>query len=188
MSTKIKILDRRSLTQVRLKIEAMHERAQNNIPAWQALLDWWTDGNRQHFGTQGARWRTPWKGLNPNYLRFKRSEGWMGDVLVRSSDLRRSLTDRPLPIETLAPREMTAGTDLEYAAWLHYGFIPESRAARAGRGKGKAARRAKVGKKRVPPRRLVNAAQVKREGAVSSAVINWIVKGEQRVSALEVKR
>ncbi len=188
MATKVKILDRRSLTQVRKKIEAMHERAQNNMPAWQALLDWWTKGNMQHFGTQGARWRTPWKELNPDYVKSKRREGWMGDTLVRSSDLRRSLTDRPLPIESLAPREMTAGTDLEYAAWLHYGFVPEARAVRKARAKGKATRRAKARRKRVPPRRLVNAAQVKREGAVTSAVVNWIVRGEQRVSALEVKR
>lgn len=168
MVTEIKFLDKRSLTQVKSRIKGMQERAQNQMPAWEALLDWWTRGNMQHFGTRGARWRTPWPGLSPLYLAAKRGDGWMGDTLVRTSDLRRSLTDRPLPIENITPREVTAGTDVPYAIYHQTGWNKNGR-------KG-------------PKRQLVNAEQVRAEGAVSSAVINWIVRGEQRVSALEVKR
>lgn len=164
MATRIKIVDRRSTAQVRKKIQDMRERASNVMPAWNALLDWWTRGNMQHFGTQGKRWRTPWKELSPIYLAAKRSDGWMGDILVRTSDLRRSLTDRPLPIEHIGPHEVTAGTNVKYARFHQDGT------------------------KRMPPRKLLNAKQVQAEKAPTSAVINWIVRGESRVSALEVKR
>lgn len=168
MATEIRFLDRRSLTQVKRRIRGMQERAQNQVPAWQALLDWWTKGNVQHFGSQGKRWRTPWPELSPLYLAGKRGDGWMGDVLVRTSDLRRSLTDRPLPIELLTPRQVIAGTDVKYAVYHQNGWDKN--------------------KRKGPKRQLINADQVRAEGAVSSAVINWIVRGEQRVSALEVKR
>jgi len=168
VATEVKFLDKRSLTQVKRKIKGMRERAQNVTPAWQALLDWWTRGNTQHFGTRGGRWRTPWPELSPGYLADKRADGWMGDILVRTSDLRRSLTDRPLPIESLTPRELVAGTNVKYAAYHQNGWRREGHES--------------------PRRQLVNAAQVRAEGAVSGAVVNWIVRGEQRVSALEVRR
>jgi hypothetical protein len=164
VSTRVKIVDGRSLTQVRRKIRAMRERSQTAMPAWHAVLDWWTHGNTQHFGTQGARWRTPWRELNPTYLATKRDEGWMGDILVRTSDLRRSLTDRPLPIEHITATEFSAGTNVSYAAYHQDGT------------------------RKMPPRKLINARQVRAEGAVTSALANWIIRGETKVSAIEVKR
>lgn len=164
MTTRVRIVDGRSLTHVRRKIHDMRQRSQTAMPAWNAVLDWWTRGNQQHFGTQGARWRTPWRELNPVYLAAKRGDGWMGDILVRTSDLRRSLTDRPLPIEHITATEMSAGTNVDYAAFHQHGT------------------------RRMPPRKLINARQVKEEGAVTSALANWIIRGETKVSALEVKR
>lgn len=164
MATRVKIVDGRSLTHVRRKIHDMKTRAQDMRPAWGALLDWWTHGNMQHFGTQGARWRTPWRELSPVYLAAKRGDGWMGDILVRTSDLRRSLTDRPLPIELMTAHEVTAGTDVSYASFHQKGT------------------------RKMPPRKLVNARQVREEGAATSAVANWIMRGESKVTALEVKR
>lgn len=164
MATRVQIFDRRSTSQVKRKILAMRERAQNVTPAWNALIDWWTHGNMQQFGTQGKRWRTPWKELNPLYLAAKRNDGWMGDILVRTSHLRRSMTDRPLPIEHITPHEVSAGTNVKYARFHQDGT------------------------KRMRPRKLLNARQVQAEGAPTSAVINWIVRGESKVSALEVKR
>lgn len=164
MATHLMKIDKRSLTQVKRKIREIKERSQNLMPAWNAALDWWTRGNQQHFGTQGKRWRTPWPELNPHYLDWKRSEGWQGDILVRTSDLRRSLTDRPLPIEHITAHEVVAGTNIKYARYHQDGT------------------------KKMPRRQLINAKAVRAEGGATSAVINWIVRGESRVSALEVKR
>ena len=44
------------------------------------------------------------------------------------------------------------------------------------------------GTRRMPARPLINARQVREEGAVTSALANWIIRGETKVSALEVKR
>ena len=164
MATNLVKVDKRSLTQIKKKIKGIKERSENLMPAWNAVLDWWTHGNQQHFGTQGKRWRTPWKELNPHYLAAKRDDGWMGDILVRTSDLRRSLSDRPLPIEHITPHEVVAGTNVKYAHFHQDGT------------------------KKMHRRQLINADAVRSEGGATSAVINWIVRGETRVSAVEVKR
>lgn len=164
MGTNLIKVDKRSLTQIKKKIKGIKERSENLTPAWNAVLDWWTHGNQQHFGTQGKRWRSPWKELNPHYLAAKREDGWMGDILVRTSDLRRSLSDRPLPIEHITPHEVVAGTNVKYARYHQDGT------------------------KKMPKRQLINADAVRNEGGATSAVINWIVHGETRVSAMEVKR
>lgn len=186
MGTNLIKIDKRSITQVKIKIRGMKERAENLMPAWNAVLDWWTRGNQQHFGTQGKRWRTPWRELSPVYLAAKRSEGWQGDILVKTSDLRRSLTDRPLPIEHITPHEVVAGTNVRYAAYHHYGTT--RRVTTTVTGADGTVTSVTQNVVRMPRRPLINADQVKAEGAPTSAVINWIVHGRTEVSALEVKR
>lgn len=139
--------------EARKKIHDMRERARNYTPVWNELLDWWAHQNRLHFGSRGARWKSPWKELSPAYLAAKRAEGWQGDTLVRTSDLLRSLSDRPLGIESVSPFEVTAGTRLSYA------------------------RHHQDGTKYMPRRRLINAEQVRAEGVVSEIAANWITQG-----------
>lgn len=186
VATNLIKIDKRSIAHVKGKLRDMKARAQNLTPAWNATLDWWTLGNQQHFGSQGKRWRTPWRELSPSSLASKRADGWMGDILVRTSTLRRSLTDRPLPIEHITPHEVVAGTNVPYAAYHHYGTTrrvvttttnPDGSVTTSSRSVS-----------RMPRRPLINADAVRAEGGATSAVINWIVHGETRVSALEVKR
>lgn len=139
--------------EARQKIHDMRERARNFTPVWNEVLDWWAHQNRVHFGSRGRRWKTPWKELSPAYLVAKRSEGWQGDTLIRTSDLMRSLSDRPLNIERISPLEVTAGTRLHYATFHQNGT------------------------KYMPARKLVNAEQVKAEGVVSEIAANWITTG-----------
>lgn len=152
--------DRAAFNRARQKLVGMSERAQNVVPAWNVFLDWFTDGNRKQFGTQGKYWRTPWRELKPNSLASKRYAGWMGDILVRSGDLKRSVSDRPLGIERLAPHDMAAGTRNRYAAYHHKG------APRAG----------------IPKRPLWSARAIEKSGAATSVLKSWIVSGRPRVS------
>ena len=145
--------------QARREIHAMRDRAMDYTAAWNEVIDWFAHQNRLHFGSRGKRWRTPWKELSPAYLYWKREEGWQGDILVRTSDLLRSLSDRPLGIERIGRLEMVAGTRVSYARFHQDGT------------------------KFMPARRLVNGPQVQAEGAVSSAVASWIVDGNARVTA-----
>jgi hypothetical protein len=152
--------DRAAFNRARRKLLDMSSRAQNVIPAWDEFLDWFTDGNRRQFGTQGKRWGTPWQELKPATVAQKRREGWMGDILVREGTLKRSVSDRPMQLERLGPHDMSVGTRAPYAGYHHRG------APRAG----------------IPRRPLWDARAIERGGAATSAIKSWIVSGTPRVS------
>lgn len=151
--------DRAAFNRARRKLLGMSERAQNVVPAWDVFLDWFTDGNRRQFGTQGKRWRTPWRELQPATVAQKRYAGWMGDILVREGTLRRSVSDRPMQLERLGAHDMSAGTRVPYATYHHRG------APRAN----------------IPKRPLWDARMIERTGAATSAIKSWIVSGAPRV-------
>lgn len=142
----------------RREIQAMRERAQNFLPVWDEVLTWWAGQNRVHFGSRGVRWGKPWKELSPAYAAWKREEGWEGDILVRTSDLLRSLADRPLKVERLTRLEAVAGTNVAYARYHQ------------------------TGTKYMPARPLVDADAVFREQVVSDIAANWITTGRARRS------
>ena len=151
------VVDGRSIAPARRKIAEMRRRSTNLVPAWDAAVDWLANANRVQFGTRGARWRTPWRELTAGTLADKRRAGYTTDTLIRTSDLLRSLTDRPLSVERLAPREMTAGTAVRYARFHQEGT------------------------RRMPARPLLSASAVSREGAFSQAVASWVVRGRAEV-------
>lgn len=153
--------DRAGWQRARRRIATLAERSQDVRPAWNEFLDWVADGNRQQFGSRGARWRTPWKELKPATVDQKRWLGYQTDILVRTSDLLRSVADRPMKRERLGPRDMNAGTNLKYAMVHHKG------APRAG----------------IPARPLWSTRTIRASGAATSAVRTWIVHGDPRVSS-----
>lgn len=167
--------DRAGWDRARRRIRAIGERARDVTPAWRVFLDWFAHGNRRQFGTRGAYWHTPWKELAPETVWEKRYLGYQTDILVRTSDLLRSVADRPLDVERIRPKEMQAGTALKYARAHHRGAVI-TRTVRTARG----ARRWQV---RIPARPLWNARVIRSSGAATSAVRTWIVNGDPRVQA-----
>lgn len=158
MATAIKV-DGRSLTQVRKKIRDMRMRTENLMAAWEVFLDWFADANRVQFGSRGARWRTVWPELAPSTVADKRREGFSGGTLIRTTDLLRSLSDRPLGMELILPHEMQAGTRVSYAGYHQFGT------------------------RHMPRRRLIDADEIQREHAISSVISSWIVTGHPVVRA-----
>lgn len=152
--------DRAVFNRARRKLVAMSDRAQNVTPAWNVFLDWFTDGNRKQFGTRGKFWRTPWPELKPSTVAQKRREGWMGDILIRDSTLKRSVSDRPMGMERVGPHDMAVGTRVRHASYHHRG------APRAN----------------IPKRPLWNARAIEKSGAATSAIKSWIVSGAPRVT------
>jgi hypothetical protein len=150
-------VDGRTTSPVRRKIHAMKERAGNLIPAWDVLIDWFADQERLQFGQRGARWRTLWPELAEETVISKRALGYTGDILIRETDLLRSLTDRPLSIERMTAREAVAGTRIPYARYHQ-----------DGRG-------------RNPRRVLIDAGVIADEEVASRAVASWVTRGEARV-------
>lgn len=150
--------------QARRRIAEMKWRADNLIPAWDALLDWWAAENRKHFATRGQRWRTPWPPLADSTITEKLRLGYPIDPLVRTGRMRSQLVGRPLGFERLTQTSMAAGTRLERAVFHQRGT------------------------RRMPRRQLVNATQVTREQAATSAVRSWIVSGRATVNPAEALR
>lgn len=150
-------IDGRTIAPLRRKIHAMKERANNLIPAWDELISWFADQERLQFGQRGARWHALWPELAKDTVIDKRALGYTGDILIRETDLLRSLTDRPLSIERVSAREMTAGTRVPYARFHQDGT------------------------KRTPRRTLLDAGVIAEEGAASRAVASWIIKGESNI-------
>jgi hypothetical protein len=157
-------LDATGFEEARRTLQAMKLRAGNVMPAWEELLHWWAEENLKHFETRGARWLTPWKPLAASTVREKIRLGFPTDPLIRTGKMAEQLTNRPLGFERISPFEVTAGTRLR-RAFFH-----------------------QVGTRYMPQRRLVNAAQVKREQAATSVLRTWIIQGDPRVDATEVLR
>jgi hypothetical protein len=135
----------------------MRQRADNLIPAWDELIDWFADQERLQFGSRGQRWHTRWPELARETVASKRALGYTGDVLIRETDLLRSLTDRPLSIERVTAREAVAGTRIKYARFHQDGT------------------------RRMPARKLIDAGVIAEEGVASQAVASWITRGESRI-------
>lgn len=154
----------KGFAKARRELQAMRLRAADVRPAWDALLTWWAARNVTHFANAGKRWKTPWKPLAPSTLGEKLRLGYPADTLIRTGDLRDSLSKRPLAIERLRPHELEAGTDVGYAGFHQSGT------------------------KKMHARKLVNARQVQREGVVTTALINWIVAGKRSTRSGSVER
>lgn len=156
--------DARGWREARRRIVEMKLRAEDLIPAWEALLDWWARENRKHFESRGQRWRTPWPPLADSTITEKLRLGFPIDPLVRTGRMRSHLVSRPLGFERLSQTSVTVGTRLERAVFHQRGT------------------------RRMPRRQLVNAGQVTREQAATSAVRSWIVHGRATVNPTEALR
>lgn len=157
-------IDAHGWVQARRELAEMKLRAENLIPAWEELLDWWARENRKHFTGRGQRWLTPWAPLAAATVAEKVRLGYPTDPLVRTGQMRSHLVGRPLGFERLSQTSVVAGTRLERAVFHQRGT------------------------KYMPQRRLVNAPQVTREQAATSAVRSWIVTGRASVSPTEALR
>lgn len=146
-------IDGRTTTPLRRRFQAMRARAANLIPAWQEIADWFVDQERLQWGTRGARFETLWPELAESTRADKLREGWTGDILRRTRELERSLTDRPLSVENLQPSHMSVGTRHRLAKFHHKGT------------------------KRMPKRPLFDTGVIAREGVIGRAVLSWILKG-----------
>jgi hypothetical protein len=152
------------LDAVRRELHAMQRRTHDLSPAWEEWLTWWADTNREQFSSRGRRWRTPWRPLAPSTVAEKRRKGYLSDTLVRTSEMRTSLTGRPLGIEHIRAHDVEAGTGV-YPAHFH-----------------------QRGTRRMPARPLLNARQVAAEGAAGSAVLSWIVSGTPNIGGTRLER
>lgn len=156
--------DRGEFERVKRTLREMRERAQDVSPAWMALIQWFADEEFEQWLGRGKRWRQPWAPLAPSTVAEKFRAGLPLHPLIRTGKLVNSLTHRPLPIEHVTPSEVKAGTNVKYARYHQ------------------------TGTRYMPQRILFSPAQIRKEQAATTAVFNWIVKGEQKVGGRTVMR
>jgi len=136
----------------------MLERFQDNLadaePMFQALADVVAKANKQQFNKSGAYYGALWAPLSPKYAAWK-SKAYPGQpLMVRTGDLRSSLTERPFGIEEVTSSRMVVGTGLSYASFHQRGTD------------------------KMPSRPLVGLHPRADRKKFSTTLHDWVVKGE----------
>jgi len=156
--------DQAEFDRIKRMVREMGERAQDVSPAWDALLTWFSEQNFEQWLSRGSRYHTHWAPLAPSTLAEKFRKGLPLHPLIRTGKLVNSLAHRPLKVEHMTGSQVTAGTDVPYAKFHQ------------------------TGTRYMPRRVLFSPAQIRKEQAATTAVANWIIRGERRVGAVEAAR
>lgn len=149
---------------VHRRLRDMAERAQDASPAWQGLITWFAEQNFEQWLSRGARYHSDWPPLAASTREGKLRAGYPLDPLIRTGRLAVSLSVRPMDVEHVTPHEMVAGTRVPYGRFHQRGTS------------------------RMPARQLFSPAQIRREKAATTAIANWIIKGEIKVGGRAVLR
>lgn len=97
-------------------------------PVWDALADRFVALERRQFASEGAYASGGWQALSPAYAAWKALHFPGKPILERTGLLKRSLTRRPLGIESLEPERMVIGSDVPYGRYHQRGgSIPQRR-------------------------------------------------------------
>jgi len=86
-------------------------------PLWELVKPVAADVEEEQFGSRGEG---AWPALAASTLMRKEAGGWPSDPLVRTGDLKASLTDPGRAADT-GPRHMIYGTDVDYAQFHQEG-------------------------------------------------------------------
>ena len=91
-------------------------------PAFEAIAELFAAGEAEQFDSEGEFGGTcAWSPLSPAYGAWK-SRAYPGKkILERSGDLRRSLSQRPFPVEVITPRTMLVGSNNSVAMFHQHG-------------------------------------------------------------------
>lgn len=90
-------------------------------PAWEVIADSFARAERKQFRTEGGYASGGWPALSPKYAAWKARHYPGQPILVRTGDLRRSLTERPFGIEVIEPGRMRIGSDVDYGGYHQHG-------------------------------------------------------------------
>lgn len=88
---------------------------------WDALADRFAKIERRQFDTEGAYGSGGWPALSPRYAAWKARHYPGAPILVRSGDLRESLTVRPFGIEVIETSFMVLGSGIDYGRFHQHG-------------------------------------------------------------------
>jgi hypothetical protein len=108
-------------------LEAIELRAQDASPAWQVLADRFLDIEERQFATQGAYGSGGWSPLSPKYAAWKARHYPGAPILVRTGELRDSLTNGP-DIRVITRSAMAVGSGVDHGLYHQRGDgVPQRR-------------------------------------------------------------
>lgn len=90
-------------------------------PVWEKLAAAFARAERRQFKSQGAYASGGWSPLSPKYAEWKARHYPGQPILVRTGELRASLTERPFGVEVIEPQQMAVGSDVDYGAFHQRG-------------------------------------------------------------------
>jgi phage gpG-like protein len=107
--------------QVKRRLEELGDRARSVEKAWPSVGSYLSRQVNQQFVTEGARFGKKWRPLKPEYRLWKMRHGFSRKILVKTGQLRREFTGRPMDIEEYKGNSATFGSSSDVAGWQHRG-------------------------------------------------------------------
>lgn len=95
--------------------------AEDARPAWEVLAGSFQTAQRRQFRSEGTYGSGGWAPLSPRYAAWKARNYPGAPILVRTGDLRASLTERPFGVEVIEPRFAIFGSDVRYGLFHQQG-------------------------------------------------------------------
>lgn len=139
--------------QVGGKLNGISWRVEDIRPALEVLGDRFADLERRQFESEGSdSLGSGWDPLSPKYGAWKATHYPGAPIMVRTGDLKESLTQRPFGVDEVAMTEAAFGTGVEYGQYHQQG---------AGH---------------LPPRRLVDLPEPERRAWVKT-VLTFLMEG-----------
>lgn len=87
------------IRKVRFRLGAARDRSKDLRPAWGAVGDDVAEAMDMQFMTAGAAAGRPWAPLKPEYQRWKVRHNYDPRTLLKTHEMERTLTSRPMQIE-----------------------------------------------------------------------------------------
>jgi phage gpG-like protein len=107
--------------QVNRTIMRTVDAADDATPAWEVLAKSFQLAQRKQFRSEGLYGSGGWAPLSPRYAAWKARHYPGAPILVRTGDLRDSLTQRPFGVEVIEPRYAVFGSDVDYGLFHQQG-------------------------------------------------------------------
>lgn len=107
--------------QVNRTIMRIVDAAEDARPAWEVIAKWFQLAQRKQFRSEGTYGSGGWAPLSPRYAAWKARRYPGAPILVRTGDLRASLTERPFGVEVIEPRTAIFGSDIGYGLFHQRG-------------------------------------------------------------------
>jgi phage gpG-like protein len=107
-------------TQVDRTLAGVEHRADDARPAWDAIVDDFTQIEARQFGSEGGYGSGGWTPLSAGYARWKMAHYPGKTILRRTDQLFRSLVDGPA-VRRIEPRAAWFGSDVDYGAYHQRG-------------------------------------------------------------------